>query len=729
MQTKAQVTLFMIIGAVVLIAASILFFIRNQSAEQDILTETPGAVQYAGQQELRTFMDSCIRDAAFQGMEILRLQGGYIDIPADAATIELQQDERIFDSNGIKKVEPYPGAKNDVVYWLDSSNNLHVPTVFSVEQELSAYVKKSVLSCINDFSAFREQNYQISTGIMDVNIELSDETSINVDYPLTVTKGDISFEEGLFTLHVPINLKKALDISKELTLSEYYGAYLEYDLTNLLSLYGYAGKDTPYDLPPMIFTEANSDCKMQTWTLSGTKELLLNNFEANLPYISIAGYGDNRGEETNDIAKGVYDSMTHDVASGYPDAEVDFSLDRSQDFSLDVKPKLGDLLRPDVYRTTGIKLLPVFCNVEYKFKYTVKFPAIMTVTDDASPAIDILGKTVDKSRKFVMSIPLGVLICGNQARQCTGKPAYLTPGVDTAGLGFEVPVTTMLCDPDNKKSQPMKITALDKNSLSPVPDATIMYGCGSEECLVGVTDDQGEITDSLPLCVNGQLRVIKEDYSKSFQSLTTDKGTDTLLLSYTIEPLKEFNVLVQTIELPAFMELYHLSNGFTQQVCGQSVTVENAAKSGNFDISLSSTYGPSDAALSYPTSQKIKLASGSYSFDTFVSGSAHVISPTVQGQTFNLNNVQFWMYGSYAFTWDFTDAMIQQNKMIHFHVPVDTVASTIDPLNIPHVVQDDGSLLYTLPVDDDCNPSTPRKTVTVSVTQDKFNQLMAPRFS
>ncbi len=320
MATKAQVTLFIILGGIILLAASLLFFVNTDVKEKAILTETPGEVQHAGQQELRSFMDSCIREALFNGLEIMRLQGGYIDIPPGAPIVQLQQDEKIIERNGIKKVELQPGAKNQVVYWLDSGNRLFIPSQPSMEAELAGYMKKSVLSCVDDFKSFREQQYQVSTGELAVEAEFSDEVIARVKYPITFSRGDVSFDESSFILRAPINIKKVIDLSTDATLTEYYGKFLEYDMKYLLSLYSYGGTDTPYDLPPMIFTDANADCGMQAWQLPEVKQLLINNFDSNLKYITLQGYGNNAGPETSEIAKGVYKGMTHEVAQGYSDA-------------------------------------------------------------------------------------------------------------------------------------------------------------------------------------------------------------------------------------------------------------------------------------------------------------------------------------------------------------------------------------------------------------------------
>ena len=49
MGKRAQVTLFIIIGLLLIIAASIVIYLYSGQADDAILTELPGRVQYAGQ--------------------------------------------------------------------------------------------------------------------------------------------------------------------------------------------------------------------------------------------------------------------------------------------------------------------------------------------------------------------------------------------------------------------------------------------------------------------------------------------------------------------------------------------------------------------------------------------------------------------------------------------------------------------------------------------------------
>lgn len=766
MKKKAQVTIYIILGLVLLIAVGMLFFLETEKIEKAVETEIPGEVEYAGQQELRNFMDACIREAAFNGIEIIRLQAGYIDIPADTPTVTVKNGKRIVVQDGLKKVVDDPEGENEAAYWLDSENRLFVPTENYIANNLADYIKKSVLLCTDDFSAFKEENYAIAAGDLNVDVEFSDEVLVKIDYPISFERGDIKFEEKEFILRVPVGLGKAIDIAADIVVNEYIGNFLEYDIKYLLALYSYAGADVAkYDpgfrtsisfsgdigdpksgLPPLSFTMANMNCKMATWELDEVEEMLKDNFAANFQYIAVEGYDSKAPSADNDIARGVYKGFTHDIVNErYEDTEIDFIFDRDGDMFVDVKPRSGDTLKPHRHTATGIKFLPLFCTLRYQFKYTLKFPVFAKVIDTKGYAIDVPGRTVDKENNFEFSVPIGVFLCGNQNRKCTGKPAYASQEISLEDFNFDelnitLPVETMFCDEDMKLSQPMKIRTIDAYTFQPVTDATVFYRCGSfeNECVVDISDDEGFVETRMPLCVNGQLYVIKDDYSQSVTPLTTEQGSALKQIDYILEPLKELEVEVKLVELPALMGNYYLSQGFSSHRCtGESIGINDASLAARDvlekNVMISSNYGPSNVALVYPEGKNLKLASGEYSFSYLVEGEVVIQPYTYGGETLSLNKDGSPYKGSYLFgsynglNAEFPIDQIKAAKKIVFYVPVETTSSAIDIIGMGNIIQADGSLYKKGLVDDDCNAATPDKEVEIMISKEEISRILKPR--
>ena len=117
---KSQVSIFVIAGLVILLIAIISLYAvsknREEAYEKEALKEKPG---YAGQTELSNYVDACIRPAVLQGLEIIRLQGGYINIPSDVETMIVKDKEglQVKDVSGSKRVVvDANGAGNEVPY-------------------------------------------------------------------------------------------------------------------------------------------------------------------------------------------------------------------------------------------------------------------------------------------------------------------------------------------------------------------------------------------------------------------------------------------------------------------------------------------------------------------------------------------------------------------------------------------------------------------------------------
>ncbi|MCK5281882.1 MAG: hypothetical protein KAK00_00575 [Nanoarchaeota archaeon] len=758
-----------------LLAIIILLILRTERIESEIKTEIPGKVQYAGQEELRNFMDACIREAAFNGIEIIRLQGGYIDIPSDTPTIlrKDENDEQIVTRNGIKKVVIDPnGQGNNVAYWLDSNNQLYIPTQAYVENQLADYIKESVELCVDDFNVFKNQNYDVEAGNLDVDVEFSDEILIKIVYPITFERQDIKFEEDSFIMRVPVNIKKMIDISSEIVLNEYIGTFLEGDIKYLLSLYGYFGpesgdlsnegiiKDTlkfrkfiqkdrqeSEGLPPLSFIDFNFGCDTKTWQLEEVKELLKDNFAENFRYIAVEGYGDKAPETENEIAKGVYDGFTHDVLDErYESTEIDFIYDKDNDMFVDVQPREGSTIKPDVHMVNDLRLLPdPACSIHYSFKYTLKFPVLLKINEKDAFGIDPITKTLDKDKNFKFAIPIGVFLCGNQERTCTGKPAYADEklNIDSSileKLNITPPVETMFCDSDMRLSQTMRFTLTDEHDSSPLSSASVFYKCGTveNECFIGVTDKEGILETRMPLCINGLLYARKAGYVGNFIPLTTYTGDLVASLRYGLEPMKELQTDFKLVDMPLFVQNYYQTQGFSSDRCtGAEASIDDQALAvsdvDDKSITVSSRSGPTTLSLFYPEQEALYLVSGSYRLAYSVMGDATFLPITVGDQTVSMNPNGGSYTGSYVFgsyegmNLEITKDEIRSYEKIIFYLPVETTSTDIDLLKIQDIIQSDGSLSAKILADNDCDPSTLMQEIEVNITKEEVSRLLHPR--
>ena len=722
---RGQVTLFVVLGIALVLAVGVFVFVRQQGERIEI--EVPGEVQSQGQQEVRQFMDSCIRDAVINGVEMIRLQGGYITIPAGVTTIRLKDPDshQIVEQNGMKRVTIDPnGPGNDLALWLDSDNRLIIPPPLYIEESLSNYVEKSVERCADGLSSFESQGYSVELGPPSAATEFTDEITVRIDYPMKLQRQDVQFEEKEFIYRLPINLKEVLLMAMGLTLQEYYHTYLEADAKNILMLYAYDGRESTKSLPPITHTSAGEECDTVTWTVPQVKQVLQQKFEENIPYIQVAGYGDALPDGVTELEAGVYKSFIHTLLGSHQPGEVRFRMEQDY-FNFDISPKSGIQIEPDVHTGTGLPFLPMFCNVRYQFKYTLKFPVVADIVYAPNPGLNLEGKTIDSRKRFVMPLALGVFVCGNQARKCTGAPAYLADVAQTLEQFGDTGIGASYCDEDKRVVQPQTITLTGRDTGAPV-DGTVFYSCVTGQCLLGTTTG-GALEAAFPPCMNGELSAVAPGYApaKKVQTLLVDTPEGALPLE--LEPYKALNVQVKAVSV---REL------FQSRLCGSPVTdPEQVAidAEGRFDVIISSKQGPAQFMLGYPETKEVQLVSGDYFFSSMVQGKATLVDSEVEGEKVSPTKTGpyegTWMYGSYSdLQASFTYDQLKDARGIVFYVPIEANTDSIDIFYRQPALRQSGDAVFKQQYfDHDCNSATGGEKVDGRIKKEDLQALLRPR--
>jgi len=145
---KSQITLFIILGIVVLVGVATVVYIRSTIEEgktEPLLLRQE--VRYEGEQEIRSFVDSCLKPIVLQGLEIQRLQGGYIEIPSNIDKLIAKDKEenkqiKIVDNSRTVMIDAR-GQGNEAPFWI-TKYGIVVPSKRFMEIQLENYVKKEL---------------------------------------------------------------------------------------------------------------------------------------------------------------------------------------------------------------------------------------------------------------------------------------------------------------------------------------------------------------------------------------------------------------------------------------------------------------------------------------------------------------------------------------------------------------------------------------------------------
>ena len=205
MNKRGQVTIFIILGIIILASVVLVFYLTGDSlvkqSEEKVNIET---------KPLKNYVSDCLEKVGNEGLTLIGKQGGVIS----------PVNYRLYEND---KVNYLCYASND--YSLCS--NLYPNLKGTITLELNDYVGKKMKECV-DLSLFRDAGYRVEEGKMNVNTTIYDKkVVITLDYPLTISKGDIVVKENKFVKEFNVPLGEILETVHEITESEATSGYFE----------------------------------------------------------------------------------------------------------------------------------------------------------------------------------------------------------------------------------------------------------------------------------------------------------------------------------------------------------------------------------------------------------------------------------------------------------------------------------------------------------------------
>ena len=183
MQKRGQVTLFIIIGILVVSLVVLGYYFRAELFKSEWEQGFAESLAIPDQaEEVHESISGCVEELAIEAVDILGMQGGYINIPEDPipSTVynPFSNSLEIFEGSGMKTVYWFYEASNAVQY-------SQIPLKEEMEAELGVYVDENLARCASNFSLYEE--YNVSAGDVYTEVEiLDDEVLFTVDYPVKV---------------------------------------------------------------------------------------------------------------------------------------------------------------------------------------------------------------------------------------------------------------------------------------------------------------------------------------------------------------------------------------------------------------------------------------------------------------------------------------------------------------------------------------------------------------
>lgn len=186
MQSKrGQLTVFVIIGVVIVAVVAILLYLKSVAVEKEEVVPVDIA-------PIKLYVEKCLEETAKDAVLIIALQGGYYILPEKSL-------------NFLNIYSPYYLYEGEVF----------LPTIEMIENELSFYCMFNLRDCI-DLETFSERGYEITIEIPEVTVTIAPkEIFFDVDMPVTIKTEDEEQTISRFSTDVETELMKLYNAASE----------------------------------------------------------------------------------------------------------------------------------------------------------------------------------------------------------------------------------------------------------------------------------------------------------------------------------------------------------------------------------------------------------------------------------------------------------------------------------------------------------------------------------
>ncbi|MCK4670123.1 MAG: hypothetical protein KAT43_02875 [Nanoarchaeota archaeon] len=538
---RGQVTLFIIIGIIIVILGFILIYYRGSISQK--YTE----IRFPETKSVRMFIEECTQDTLAEGVALAAMQGGYIELP----------DQLLFGDPRRPGYLPPPPSALKVPMWWYNGKSL-VPRQSDIENELAEYVKKDIIDCINEFAEFPQMKIE-EIGVLNVDVDIhKNDISVQLDYPLRISIGENTVDVSAFRKAMPTRFGELYQFAKSIMEYENENAFLEEATMDIIAV-----ADGADDSPHIPLDGYDFRCgEGERWSIQldiipALQQLVKYNFR----YFSFDDSIKNqRFEENPEIVQEIcqaedefgvcksyrtvksnyldyYDEFyTLDTGVGnYPDVAINVLYDRTFGMNLDVEPSDGDVVK-------GFDLaIPLIgsCVKVYHHRYDIEFPVMFQLQDESG---------------LIFQFATPVILEKNSAKR------YISP-FKLAEYEYSVSSEEYCANRLYKRV----IYVQDKVTSEFLDNANVRYECVQFSCDLGDTEfpsfegvmivgSEPMLETSFPECVNGFLVVNKDGYQESVSQVTIESPIAQ------IPPVK----LVPLKELPVSLYILDFTEGTMQ---------------------------------------------------------------------------------------------------------------------------------------------------------------------
>ncbi|MEM4254007.1 MAG: hypothetical protein QXR48_01315 [Candidatus Woesearchaeota archaeon] len=513
MTKKGQITIFIIIGLILLVSIAIATYLTTRQVIKPIEEEVivPEDIR-----PVYEFVQTCANDIAREGLGILGLQGGFINLPG---IIERTPTAHIpIDSANYFKVP---------LWYYEGEDRTPSPTY--MEREISRYVNERLKECAGEFEPFKERFIITEEGNISTRTIIADnEVILRINWPLLLTSGDRRTRVPDFVVKMPVRLKKIWELANATMSKENEFAYFENATIDLMA--------TDNEIPLDGFT---IECGTKRWRLPEVQARLERLLYYYIPTIRIKNtdfFPFTESKSTYETLHKEYQRMTKELEAGKDmkppkttapddayqyfnlfydigikptDLKIGFEYQPAWGMQLNAQPNDGSILKSNAGKGAG-KFLRFLCINQWHFTYDIIYYVKASIRDDKA----------FEGKGFVFQFAFPVLINHNSPE----RVAFGLRRFQSIDFGAPEFCTTLGDKPvDIRALGPLEGTGV----LMEMPDVQITYKCFDQECELGKTTAEGgtyKLLTYLPRsCTNPFITASKEGYLTTTKQMTSDR--------------------------------------------------------------------------------------------------------------------------------------------------------------------------------------------------------------
>ena len=531
---KGQVTIFIIVGIIVLLLMAVILYVTKTTRVSDVLTEGTPALRDVPRDYLpvQRFTENCMKQIGKTSLRLLGQQGGYLypDLLGQFS------DRQPTESAGIT-LNP-----TKVPYWHyntqhNSENSVSYSTLqpklyasedpeMSIEAQLARFMREKLDECLDGYQSFKDQGITVEvTSPKKVTARIGEESvDFTLEMDVKAQKEGSERTLNVFYGRIPLNLKHYYQLASNIAENERNYYFLESQFLSLLGAFA----ASPDSLLPPLHAVGFDIAPTKFWNMVDISRQVKSLISSYIPLLQIQSahnvqyyqYGVGTVEDLYAGNYGLY-QRNYDTKilpiPGAEDVEIRFDYFGWEPY-LDVNDVDGQVRAQDSFFQQEFVM---FGMQRYYTTYDVAYPVLVTIDDPL--ALDGQGY------RFMVALEANIK---NNDRVVQNEVIITPPPIIQESLA---------CDKDKRDTEIIKTVVVDSWTHEPLEMVRIGFSIpNQDDCFMGLTNEHGEFAEPYPAVYGGIVNIIKNEYLTNFYPIDTyDVREKPSIMGYAVADLKQ----------------------------------------------------------------------------------------------------------------------------------------------------------------------------------------------